>query len=414
MSADRPGSTEAPLIDVVIPTYGPVPYLGHALRSVRAQTYAHWRLTVVDNSPERGEVAALLAEHLGGDPRVRLLATGGLGQAENWNAALRSGDAPYIAMLHDDDEWEDTFLAARVRVLEEHEGCAFVFSGYRQIDTQGVEIGIRPLRVAPGVLEPRTFVPVQYVANVVPPCAILYRRTAIDAMDHAFDPSAPFFDYEFWLRLGSRMPVYALDELDYRLRIHEASVTSALFGSSERHTGQLWLDFLDIVEPAIEEALPGLLSPSVRRRRRASALLTAALDELQVGQRRPAARGSPRPCGSAPRPWWTSACPRSSCSSWWDRWGAGCCRRSAGRSTGSRCPPTPATSGSSSGSGGGRGGWAALRPLARAPCCPWHPTPRSRLSRDEPRGVSAGPVGRRPGWERRCRAAHGASRSPGA
>ena len=278
---------EAPVVDVVVPTYGPTPYLREALSSILAQTHAGWRLTVVDNSPERGEVAGLLAE-LGDDPRVRYLATGGLGQAANWNAALGSGDAPFVAMLHDDDLWEPTFLATRLQVLAEHPDCAFVFSGYRQIDTAGREIGVRPLRVAPGLLEPRRFVPIQYVANVVPPCALLYRRSAIDALDHPFDPEVPYFDYEFWLRLGSRFPVYAIDTLDYRLRVHEGSVTNALVTAEERRTGRLWLEFLDAVEPFIDHALPGAVSPAARRRRRAGALLTAALDELQAGRRRSA------------------------------------------------------------------------------------------------------------------------------
>src|SRR5215208_6287597 len=116
-----------PLVDVVLPTYGPVPYLGESLDSVLAQTYPAWRLTLIDNSPETGGARAVL-DRYGDDPRLRYQATGGLTQAANWTAAFRSGDAPYIAMIHDDDLWEPEFLERRIAALEAHRDCAFVFS----------------------------------------------------------------------------------------------------------------------------------------------------------------------------------------------------------------------------------------------------------------------------------------------
>src|SRR3954451_14854035 len=73
-----------PLVDIVLPTHGPVPYLGEALASAFAQTYPAWRLTVVDNSPESGGAEGALAPYRS-DPRVCYIATGGLNQAENWN-----------------------------------------------------------------------------------------------------------------------------------------------------------------------------------------------------------------------------------------------------------------------------------------------------------------------------------------
>src|SRR4051794_18967017 len=68
-----PRPVAEPLVDIVLTTYGPVPYLAAALASAFAQTYEHWRLTLVDNSPETGEARAVLAPHEG-DPRVRYLA----------------------------------------------------------------------------------------------------------------------------------------------------------------------------------------------------------------------------------------------------------------------------------------------------------------------------------------------------
>src|SRR5215217_3476169 len=155
-----------PLVDIVLTTYGPVPFLAAALASAFGQTYSNWRLTLVDNSPETGAARAVLAPHEG-DPRVRYLPTGGLSQADNWTTAFASGDAPYIAMLHDDDLWDPEFVARRVEGLEAHPACAFAFSAYREIDEHGDLIALHAPRMRAGVLQPEEFIRHEYVRNAV-------------------------------------------------------------------------------------------------------------------------------------------------------------------------------------------------------------------------------------------------------
>ena len=277
------------LVDVVIPTHGGCPHLGKAIASVVAQTHPAWRLTLVDNSPElpAGRDALALHRH---DPRVRYLATGGLSQVDNWNTAFSSGDAPYLAMLHDDDTWDPTFLERRVAALDESDECAFVFSGYREIDAEDRQTAVRPARMAGGLHHPHAFVPVEFADNIIPVSAVLYRRAAIDAVGGAFDPRVAFFDYELWLRLGSRFPVHCLDVVDNGGRVHADSVTNALATADSRRTGHMWREFLDVVEPGLDRDVPGAVPVGLRRRRRSGALLTCALDDLQGGRRRTAAR----------------------------------------------------------------------------------------------------------------------------
>jgi glycosyltransferase involved in cell wall biosynthesis len=280
-------SSEHPLIDVVLTTYGPVPYIEQALDSVLAQTYPNWRLTVVDNSPETGGARGAL-DGYPEDPRVRYLATGGLNQAENWTAAFRSADAPYIAMIHDDDFWEPEFLARRAAALEAHPECAIAFSAYREIDGDGREIALRAPRVPEGVLRPEAFVPVEFVRNAIPTCAVLYRRSAFEAVGGSFDADSGYIDYDLWMRLAVRYPVYSLHVWDCSMRFHEGSVT-ATFHSSKRN-GELWLRFVERAEAAIDAVNPDLVPQRVRRRRRAAALLSIAADELEADNRAEAKR----------------------------------------------------------------------------------------------------------------------------
>ena len=287
--ARHPEAGAPPLVDVVLPTYGGGPHLAKAIASVVAQTYPSWRLTVVDNSPHLPATAEAVAAHAA-DRRVHRVVTGGLSQAENWNAALGCGTAPYVAMIHDDDTWDPTFLARRVEALESHPRCAFAFSGYRQIDGADRETALRPAPLSGGCHEPRDFVPVLYADNIIAVSAVLYRRAALDAVGPTFHEPARYFDYELWLRLAAHFPVHHVDAVDNGGRVHDQSVTTAHATADERQAGRMWLEFLDVVDPMLDRAAPGLVHEGLRRRRRAGALLTCTLDELQAGRRRQAVR----------------------------------------------------------------------------------------------------------------------------
>lgn len=276
-----------PLVDIVLTTYGPVPYLGEALASAFAQTYANWRLTLVDNSPETGEARAVLAAHEG-DRRVRYLATGGLSQAGNWTAAFASGDAPYIAMLHDDDLWDPEFVARRVEGLEAHPPCAFAFSAYREIDERGGLIALHAPRMRAGVLQPEEFVRHEYIRNAVPVTTVLYRRSAYEAVGGRFDPGAGYIDYDLWMRLAVRFPVLSLHTRDCALRAHDGSVSTA-FAQSGRN-GELWLRFLDSADATLDRERPDLVPRRVRRRRRSAVLVSMAGDAL-LNENRDEAKG---------------------------------------------------------------------------------------------------------------------------
>ena len=273
----------AAIVDVILPTYGACPHLDEAIRSVVRQTYEHWRLVLVDNSPELGDAAAVLRPYLD-DPRVVYFPTGGLNQADNWNAGFAQIAAPFAAMLHDDDGWDEDFLAVRVAALEAHPQCAAVFAGYRQIDGEGRFVARRPPRVSEGLHQPREFVPLLFTDNLVPVSSVLYRTSALDAVGRCFDAASSYFDYELWLRLAARFPFYCLDREDNLGRVHEGSVTTAQAVTVARRTGAMWMSFLDVVEPMLDRTLPGVVPVALRRRRRARALLTCALDSLQAGE----------------------------------------------------------------------------------------------------------------------------------
>ena len=154
---------------------------------------------------------------------------------------VAGGEAPFFALLHDDDVWDETFLARRVELLEAHPECGFAFSPVRVIDADGGEIEQMRVRVAAGVYAPEVFVPLLVQRNIVPSPSVVVRRatyaSAGGTLDHSF---ARIYDYELWFRLATVASVGVLAGADASWRVHGRQSTKSV--SDRRDEFKLFLD----------------------------------------------------------------------------------------------------------------------------------------------------------------------------
>lgn len=274
------------IVDVGIPTLGRPELVREAVESVCAQTLTAWRLAISENGPAGSETEAALGPYLE-DPRITYSATGSVvsGQ-ENWTRLIRRGDAPYVALLHDDDLWDPAFLERRVEFLERHPQCGFVFSGNREIDADGAVLRETRLVLPEGAYAPETFFPILYEHNVIGPPSILVRRDAYEAVGAYFDAEFnPYWDYEMWLRLAARFAAGYLNVRDCSYRMHDVRLTFTV-----RRYGASYLQAIDRADALLTESTEIVVPANRRRRRRARALLTTALDCFEAGERRSGAQ----------------------------------------------------------------------------------------------------------------------------
>ncbi|MBA3843883.1 MAG: glycosyltransferase, partial [Actinobacteria bacterium] len=266
-----------PVVDIGIPTRGRAMYLAEAIDSVLGQTLADVRITIGENGSGSSSVAAAVAPYLS-DPRVRHVVHGeDLGAAGNFSALVQIGEAPYVALLHDDDRWSPGFLERRVEFLKANPACGLVFSGCYVIDGGGAVIDVWEATLAHGVHTPQTFLPAMYDRNLIPVPTVLVRRTAYEAVGPDFSDELLFDDHEMWLRLGSRFDVGCLPDLDASYRVH-GDQTSVEHGHGlGRHRLAL--------QDAVEALLPPDVSRDVPRRARSAAHMHAAADAMESGER---------------------------------------------------------------------------------------------------------------------------------
>jgi glycosyltransferase involved in cell wall biosynthesis len=100
-----------------MPAFNVEPYIGEAIRSALAQTYADFELIVVDDGSKDG-TAEVVRPFLESDPRVRLVQQSNLGLAAARNTALRAARGEFFALLDSDDVWDPAFLASQIAILD--------------------------------------------------------------------------------------------------------------------------------------------------------------------------------------------------------------------------------------------------------------------------------------------------------
>lgn len=195
-------SNQYPLVSVILPTYNRDSMVRRAIDSILSQTYPHVELIVVDDG-STDNTAALLDAY---GERINVIrrANGGVSAARN--SGIRSATGEYIALLDSDDYWLPEKLA---------EQTAFFKSQPDALICQTEEIWIRNgKRVNPkkrhqkfsGMIFEKTL-----PLCLVSPSAVMMRRSLIDEVG-LFDESLPACeDYDLWLRISWKYPVYLID-----------------------------------------------------------------------------------------------------------------------------------------------------------------------------------------------------------
>jgi hypothetical protein len=113
--------------------YGDSPFLAGCLASLRNQTLAP-RVVVTTSTPSPFiETAAAAASA----PMVVNARRAGI--AADWNFAMRTAQARYVTLAHQDDTYGPTFLAETLTAFNRDEGV-LCFTSYQEIDDEGMPV----------------------------------------------------------------------------------------------------------------------------------------------------------------------------------------------------------------------------------------------------------------------------------
>lgn len=228
-----------PCFSVVVPIYNPsAEHLAECLRSVRAQSYAHWELVLVDGS-DTPHVAPITRRFSTLDDRVKVVRHGNEGIARNTNRGVAASRGEWIVFLDHDDALAPDALAAVAAAIAEAPQADFVYSDEDKIGEDGHR---RLPSLKPG-WSPHLLQCLNYITHLV-----AVRRDLFDAVEGVRDGFEGAQDYDFVLRATARAcRVVHVPRILYHWRQHPRSTAADVSAKPEAHGAgrralQQWAD----------------------------------------------------------------------------------------------------------------------------------------------------------------------------
>src|SRR5262245_59393193 len=146
--------TGMPAVSIVVATYNQARFVGEAIASVCAQTYADWELLVVDDGSTDDTRAVV--ERFVEDSRIRYLPGMHAERAAARNRGISATGGALIAFLDADDAWRPDKLARQVAALVDAPEAGACYAVSRFVDASGRPLAERkPARPPSGRLFPQ-------------------------------------------------------------------------------------------------------------------------------------------------------------------------------------------------------------------------------------------------------------------
>jgi len=191
-----------PQVSVIIPTYNRGWILKEAIDSVLAQDYKDLELIVVDDG-STDNTFEILASY-GNDIKVLFQENKGVSAARNRGITEASGQL--IAFLDSDDLWLPRKLSTQIDFFNQMPD-ALICQTEEIWVRNGIRVNPKKRHKKPSgmIFEP------SLELCLVSPSAVMIRRSLFDRVGE-FDITLPACeDYDLWLRISCRFPVYLID-----------------------------------------------------------------------------------------------------------------------------------------------------------------------------------------------------------
>lgn len=246
-----------PLWSVMIPTFDCARYLEATLRSLLAQAPGPeaMQIEVVDDQSTTDDPAEVVTR-LGGGRVDFYRQSENVGVVANLNTCLQRSRGEVVHLLHGDDVVLDGFYRTLGDRLREHPEAGAAYCRHVYVDARGRRLEVAPLEpAASGILaEGARFLAAEQ--RIMTPC-IVVRRSVYEQLGGFDDRLACAEDWEMWVRIAARFPVYYEERPLACYRLHDDSNTGRNLrsGLSLDHT-RLAIDlFAEYFEPAERRAV---------------------------------------------------------------------------------------------------------------------------------------------------------------
>ncbi len=225
--------TSLPVISIVISSYNHGAYIGQALESVLAQSYASFEAIVVDDGSS-DDSWRIIQDFAALDERIKTVKHpdgGNHGLCATLSLALECCRGEYIAFLESDDFWKPDCLEKRLTALQKSNAGA-VFNSVEilcmpgaKADGDSIMANMRHARFSKesGPVDIRTNI---LIENVIPAfSAVMLRRSLLKDLSFA-SPVPQWLDWWLWVQIAQTTLFAYIPERMTVWRSHAASYNS--------------------------------------------------------------------------------------------------------------------------------------------------------------------------------------------
>jgi glycosyltransferase involved in cell wall biosynthesis len=204
--------TSSPLVSIVTPSYNQARYLEETIRSVLGQDYPNLEYLIVDGGSTDGsrEIIQRYADRLAWWVSER-----DQGQTDAINKGFARAKGEILAWLNSDDTYLPNAISEAVAFLQANPEAGMVYGDTNLVDDRGSIIGRFPARQTDYRRLRQGYVHIPQQASFFR--ASLWRQVG------PLDPSFYFaMDYDLWVRIARRAPLYYLPRPWANFRLHES------------------------------------------------------------------------------------------------------------------------------------------------------------------------------------------------
>ena len=265
-----------PRFSVVLPTYEPDGKLARALESVLAQAgpAESMEIVVVDDASRPGLVRELV-EQVDSVGRIELIEHGQrLGLCGNWNRAISRTRGQLVHLLHQDDYVLPGFYERMDGGFRQGAGIGMAFCRSRLVDEADRTIRTESRQQwTPGVLA--NWLPRIAERQRIQTPAVVVARATYERLGGYRSDLQLALDWEMWVRIASRFPVWYEPRPSVCYRRHPANETARLMAS-----GEAWPDIAHAIQ-----INSGHLPAGIRDRTAAASVRWYAASAMRTAER---------------------------------------------------------------------------------------------------------------------------------
>jgi glycosyltransferase involved in cell wall biosynthesis len=196
------GKKKVPRVSVVIPTFNRGWIIQEAVESVLAQDFDDFEVIVVDDGSTDDTLDILDAYK----DRIHLLRQDNKGVSAARNKGISASSGRFIAFLDTDDLWLPGKLSIQMAFFESHP-TALICQTEEFWVRNGVRVNPKHRHKKPsGMIFERSL-----HLCLVSPSAVMVKRSLLDVIGLFDERLKACEDYDMWLRVSCRYPVYLID-----------------------------------------------------------------------------------------------------------------------------------------------------------------------------------------------------------